>query len=139
MQNISISDATGHPLTKYRNHLEFNGYNIEEGEDMLVCRHPRKANFLIKDVPSRGVLVTVIYSFNETIGRMDLLEYLNKLNIDFWFMKAYLSEEEKELNLCIDTFFEGEYDRTNFSILLENIEHDIDILFENELTEAYLK
>ena len=139
MQNISISDATGHPLAKYRNHLEFNGYNVEEGEDMLVCRHPRKANFLIRDIPSRGVLVSAIYSFEGIIDRINLLEYVNKLNVDFLFMKAYLQEDEEEINLFIDTFFEGQYDRTNFSLLLENIEHDIDILFENELTEAYLK
>ncbi|MEA5599074.1 hypothetical protein [Rivularia sp. UHCC 0363] len=51
-------------------------------------------------------------------------------------MKAYLTDEGL---MRIETFFEGDYDRTNFSILLENIDFDMNTFFEHDLTEAYLQ
>ncbi|HEY9878116.1 MAG TPA: YbjN domain-containing protein [Leptolyngbyaceae cyanobacterium] len=127
-----------HSLAKYRNHLEFNGYRVEdEEEDFLFCRHPRKVNLCLKKIADRGVLVSTLYSVEETVSRAELLEYANDLNTDFLFMKAYLDEDGL---MHFETFFEGDYDRTNFSLLLENIEFDINnILSGNELTEAYLQ
>lgn len=130
------TDTVVHPLAKYRNHLEFNGYHVEEDDNLLVCRHPRKSNLIVTNFPTRGALITTAYSFKANIKRMDLLEYVNELNSEFLFMKGCI---DREGSLTIETFFEGDYDRTNFSILLDNIEHDIGILDENELTEEYLE
>lgn len=54
-------------------------------------------------------------------------------------MKAYIDEGEEENDLIMETFFEGNYDRTNFSLLLENIEYDMNIFTQNELTQQYLQ
>ncbi len=35
MQDVDLQSAVAHPLAKYRNHLEFAGYKIEEGENGL--------------------------------------------------------------------------------------------------------
>lgn len=135
MQSINLDSEPSHALVKYRTHLEFAGYNIEEKEDSLVCRHPRKPTLFLRHMGDRGVLVSTYFILDKSIKRPLLLEFVNTLNTDFIFMKAYLDQEN---DLCLDTFFEGSYDRTNFSILLENIEYDVNILWKNSLTEHYL-
>ena len=80
-------------------------------------------------------MITIDYSFNPEIKRIERLEYANTLNSEFVFMKVYLDEDD----LMIEVFSEGEYDKENFSILLDNIEHDLATLNENELTEKYLQ
>jgi hypothetical protein len=132
----NFSNETSHPLAKYRNHLEFNGYTVEEVGDQLFGRHPRKPNLSIKPIDERGVLVSVFYSFQEGLRRYEILEYLNDLNSQFIFMKAFIDEDN---DLIMETFFEGEYDRVNFSIVLENIEHDMKILYLHDLTESYVE
>jgi len=140
MSEMSISENTAHPLVLYRNHLEFNGYRAEENGELLFCRHPRKINLLLRPVPDRGVLVSTMYGLKDELTRMEMLEYANQLNTSFIFMKAYIDAEEdgSGVSLMLETFFEGEYDRTNFSILLDNIEADIGYLYRHESTEAYL-
>ena len=136
MQDISLQNPAAHPLAKYRNHLEFNGYKIEEEEDLLVGRHPRKANLILKKVEDRGVLINIQYNLKENSKRINLLEFINCLNADFVFAKSYIDNENL---MHIETFLEGEYDRTNLSIALDNIEFDMNIFFENELTETYVE
>jgi Putative bacterial sensory transduction regulator len=139
MQNLNISDKTAHPLAKYANHLEFNGYNIEEDEEVIYCRHPRKQNLIVRQIADRGVLVTTLFTCEANVKRINLLEYVNDLNTQFVFMKAYIKDDEEGSDLMMDTFFEGEYNRTNFSILLENIDYDMAIFDQNELTREYLQ
>ncbi len=138
MQDMNIQDTTVHPLAKYRNHLEFNGYHVEEDDDLLFCRHSRKANLILRSISDRGVLVSTLYSCEANIQMVNLLTYVNGLNADFLFIKAYINEEE-ERSLVIEAFFEGNYDRTNFSILLDNFEYDMNIFYQNKLTEEYLQ
>ncbi|MGD1907536.1 MAG: YbjN domain-containing protein [Leptolyngbyaceae cyanobacterium] len=134
MSDFNISDATAHPLARYRNHLEFLGYRVEEGETDLVGRHTRKPNLMVRPISDRGVLVSTIYSFTTGLNRLEILEYVNDLNGSLVFMKAYVDDE---LDLVMETFFEGEYDRNNFSILLDNVEYDMRIFFNIDLTRQY--
>lgn len=136
MTDLSLGEETAHPLALFRNHLEFNGYRVEEGDATLYGHHPRKPNLILKPIGERGVLVSAIYSCADGIARINLLEYINELNRDFLFMKAFVDSES---DLILETFFEGDYDRTNFSILMENIEYDMNILRNNELTERFLQ
>lgn len=137
MTEMNINDAVAHPLAKYRNHLEFNGYQVdEEEEDLLLCRHPRKQNMVLRHVPDRGVLITIPFDCEPDIDKINLLEYVNDLNADFMFIKAYVDEEK---TLFLETFFDGDYDRKNFSTLLDNIESDMEVLAENDFTQEYLQ
>ena len=136
MSDLDLNEATSHPLAKYRNHLEFYGYRVQEIENRLYCRHTRKSNLILNPISDRGVLISIVYSFEPELERLEILEYVNELNGYFTFMKAYIDEEN---DLILETFFEGEYDRTNFSILLDNIEYDTEILMKNEWTQDYLK
>jgi hypothetical protein len=136
LQDISLQNPVAHSLAKYRNHLEFNGYKIEEEEDLLFGRHLRKANLVLKKIEDRGILINIQYDVKENVKRINLLEFINSLNTEFLFVKAYIDDESL---MHIETFLEGEYDRTNFSIILDNIEFDMNILFQNELTETYIE
>lgn len=137
MPDINIQGSVAHTLAKYRNHLEFTGYNVEDvGEDAIFSRHPRKPNLWLKQVGDRGVLVSILYNAKENVRRSNFLEFLNALNAEFLFMKAYLNDEG---TLRLETFFEGDYDRTNFSILIENIDFDMNVLFNHELLEVYVR
>jgi hypothetical protein len=136
MQDLGISDTVAHPLAYYRNHLEFNGYHVEEDDETILGRHPRKANLIVRQILGRGVLVSTIYAVEPDTKRMHLLEYVNDLNTVFLFMKAYVGQDN---DLFLETFLEGDYDRTNFSILLDNIEYDVDTFYKNELTKEYLQ
>ncbi len=137
MPDINFQGTVAHCLAKYRNHLEFTGYKIEEaGESCLFGHHPRKANLWLTRIGERGVLVNTAYGVKENIKRASVLEFINSLNAEFLFMKAYLNDKGL---MRVETFSEGEYDRINFSILLENIDFDINTFSENELTEFYIQ
>ena len=136
MQDINIQNTPAHSLSKYRNHLEFNGYKIEEQEDdRIFGLHPRKPNLILRKIGNRGVLVSTLCYVKKNINRINILEFTNVLNTELFFMKAYLDDER----LIIETFFEGDYDRTNFSILLENIDFDMRTFLEHKLTETYIQ
>ncbi|WGV28501.1 DNA mismatch repair protein [Halotia branconii] len=137
MPEINIGDSLAHPLVRYRNHLEFNGYHVEEDHDLLLCRHHRKNNLIVKCIPNRGVLIRALYSCQPNINRVDLLEYVNELNSEFMFMRAYIHNPVNDLFL--ETFCEGEYDRTIFSIFLDNLEYDMELFGKNKLTREYLQ
>ncbi|MDX1977166.1 MAG: hypothetical protein SFT94_05790 [Pseudanabaenaceae cyanobacterium bins.68] len=130
-------ESTAHPLALYRNHLEFNGYKVEETDERIFCRHSRKSNLILRDLPNRGVLVTTIYALKPEVDRLDLLEYVNHMNSEFFFLKGYAADVSG-LSLVLETFYEGEYNRQNFNLLLENIEIDILRLFDNQSTEQFL-
>ncbi|MBD1922848.1 DNA mismatch repair protein [Microcoleus sp. FACHB-831] len=136
MSDININEATAHPLAKFRNHLEFNGYNVQEQDDTSIgATHPRKVSLALTHLPDRGVYIASYFNSKPSIARQDMLEYINELNSQFCFIKAYIDGEN---NLAFDTSYEGDYDRKNFSIILENIDEDWKIFAVHKLTEKYL-
>lgn len=137
MRDMNFQGTVAHCLVKYRNHLEFTGYNIiEENENSLFGSHCYQVPLWLTKIGERGVLVNTAYHLPENVGRADILEFINSLNAEFLFMKAYLNYKGC---LRLETFSAGEYDRRNFSILLHNIEFDINTFFANELTATYIQ
>lgn len=135
MHTPDISNLS-HPLALYRNHLEFYGYRVEEEEGYILAYHSRRPSLLVRLVDDRGVLVSIVYGFAEDLGRPEMLEYLNELNRGLVFLKAYVDEDN---NLVMEYFFEGEYDRTRFSILIDNVQGDFDLLMSHPQTDDYLE
>lgn len=128
MQDLGISDAIAHPLAYYRNQLEFNGYRVEEEGEALIARHPRKPPLELRQFASRGgVLARFYWTFDPSIERTQLLELSNNANAQFICMRAYVDQENK---FWMEAFSEGDYDKTTFSVLLENIGEDVEI-FDN--------
>ncbi len=136
MENLNLDSTAVHPLVLYRNHLEFHGYRVEESDQSLTCRHPRKTTLFLNQISSRGVNVRTAYSLNPSIDRVNVLEYINHLNAELLFLKAWLYESD---TLFLDTFSEGSYDRTTFSTLLDNFEFDMEIFWSDPLTDNYLE
>lgn len=132
MSNLTSDFETTHVLEHYKNHLEFLGYSIETNDEYsLDCIHPRRVYLhLIKLSREVGVLVRTYYNFSKHLAQepMLLYQYANELNSQFLFMRAWVyATEEDSYCLFIDSVLEGSYDRKNFSIFLDNIEHDIRI------------
>lgn len=135
MPNIEINDNVAHPLALFRNHLEFHGYRVQEDQELIFCRHQRKHNLVIRNVPERGVLISTMYNINEAIKRIELLEFLNRINSELFFSKAYADEEN---TFVVETFFEGNYDRNNFTLILDNLETDLSFIMEDPETQKVL-
>lgn len=136
MQDMN-PDLLAHPLAKYCNHLEFNGYRVEERDNSLDCDHHSKPCFFVDYYPNtKQISIYYAYDFKSNIQRESLLEYVNDLNSKFKAMKAYIDENNL---LVTEIFLEDDYDRTKFSILLEKIQNDIiKIFWQHELTPEYL-
>ncbi|WP_017302411.1 YbjN domain-containing protein [Nodosilinea nodulosa] len=121
-----------HVLDRYKNHLEFIGYLVEEdGETSIFAKHHRKENLrILKFGGDIGVLARLTYAFPArfNLDPIPLYIYANDLNNQFYFMKACVSSfTEGGYFLCMDSVLEGGYDRRNFSIFLDNIERDLNV------------
>lgn len=123
--------TTTHALEYYKNHCEFLGYSVEyDGDYSIICTHSRKSTlslFLLNhDV---GVLARVLYFMPEKFinNLMPLYAYANELNYNFNYMKAYIREANDGTPFIIlSSVLEGDYNRKNFAIFLENIDQDLD-------------
>lgn len=123
---------TVHPLDRYRNHLEFLGYTIEEDSDASIfAKHHRKENlWILKFASDIGILARITYAFPPrfNLNPSPLYVYANDLNIQFYFMKACVLEfADGGYFIRLESFLEGGYDRRNFSIFLDNLERDLGI------------
>lgn len=132
MNGINTDDVA-HPLARYSNHLKFNGYHIEENENVLYCLHHKRPSFIVKYVPNLGIFISTFEDLKANIERIRFLEYVNDLNSSFLVMRAYIDHS----HLKMATFLEDDYNMTRFSNLLDNIEYDMEVFMEHELTEEY--
>jgi hypothetical protein len=131
---------TVHSLEKYKNHLQFLGYSLQELDDnTLVCRHTRRDSMrLIKLANNIGVLATINYRLPQKHDDdlEKLLLYINDLNRCFVFVKTYVNRgSDDNLYIAIESVLEGEYDQKNFSIFMDNIADDMLKFINNQQTK----
>jgi hypothetical protein len=138
---IDVIQAPVHPLVEYLNHLECRSYRIEENDDddddgpWYICY----GNFdlpvlIVKNVPDIGVGIKIFYCGKANVERIYLLEHINMFNRCFSFLKLLIDEEG---DLMMIAFLEGDYNREQFSILLEGIEDEVREFENHELTKRY--
>lgn len=119
-----------HALEHYKNHCEFLGYCVEEdGEAAIFCNHQRKdsVSFVLLN-HGAGVMAQIFYALPEHLADepLTLYYYANELNYIFIFMKAAIrGVEDRKPYIMLTSVCEGEYNRKNFSIFLDNIEQDM--------------
>lgn len=121
-----------HSLERYKNHLEFLGYIAEEdGESSIFAKHHRKDNlWVLKFGCDIGILARLTYVFPSRFNSDPVLLYIyaNDLNNQFYFLRACVSSfSDGGYYLRLESVLEGDYDRRNFSIFLDNIERDLDV------------
>lgn len=96
----------------------------------------RKVHLSLKHVGGQGVFVSTHCLVKADVEKVPLLEYINVLNIEFLFMKAYMAQEGMvELAL----FSKGLHDQAKTLLLLEDIYFDMHTFMEHELTDAYFQ
>ncbi|MEM4234689.1 MAG: hypothetical protein QXU75_06045 [Candidatus Methanomethylicaceae archaeon] len=132
-------NATNVEQTKEQiaNHLQFLGYEVTREEKYVRARHPRKPNLIVQVYPE-GILHTAIWatSGNAKINREGFLEYLNTLNENAKVVRYYA---DKDLDLFVEGWYTGGYERTNYSRFLELWDADFEKLAGMPETERYLK
>ena len=125
---VSIPEISSE-LELEKNHAQFFGYRVEEIQSNLITLTPASSNrmtwwWLIKR--GHGVLARRGYCpYNGQISRQDCLEFCNKINVRSELITAKLEKDEdgKE-NIFIESFLEGQYSRSTFSIFLERINQE---------------
>lgn len=125
--------STVHVLEHYKNHCRFLGYSIEEmDESSIMCRHPRKDSIQVDHLKHcAGVSVNLIQRFPKyaEYNFPLLFEYVNHLNSQFIFLKAFVLDEDDGLPpmIHLSSVCEGEYNQKIFSIFMDNFECDFEV------------
>lgn len=121
---------TAHALQYYKNHCEFFGYSIEEtSESSIICHHSKKDTLrLVLLNYGAGVMAQIFYKIPEKFkyDPNPLYIYANDLNYRLIFMKACITGVETgKIFITLSSVIEGDYNRKNFAIFLDNIDNDM--------------
>jgi len=126
-------------LQEVQEHLEFQGYQIQELENGKHYRavHERFLNFLFKTYRG-GVLFTIIFrgSPHGKSHRGEFLDLVNELNTNAGVARAYLDQDT-------DFIFEGycplPYERAAFASFLDTWNQDTALIFQVQAFRDFLE
>jgi hypothetical protein len=123
---------------KIINHLIAENYNLHQYKDNSIfysAYTPYNKSFIIS-FHEDYLLIAVLYDFNRfNIGKKKILKLVNDLNNLSLIMK--FSVDSKSI-LKIAARVQRVYNKKAFQNLLDDIEYDLSILFNDEM-EKYLK
>ncbi len=117
-------------------HLEFLGYELERKEKIVLARHAKKLNLMVRSFAG-GVLLTAILSAGPGAhrDRIGYLEMINGFNQEAAVVRFYADEDA---DLFLEAWYPDEYDRQAFGAFLELMERDHGLVFRNENAGRYL-
>lgn len=120
-------------VQKVTNHLEFNGFEINDPEELeegkhirILAKHKNKSNLMITFTDVGMMTFLSLYKINKEKVEEKLLEALtviNKMNAAALICSYSLTDENDRL-LC-SSWYPGEYSKKSFSDFLEIYEKDI--------------
>lgn len=113
-------------------HLSFLGYEVSQDKDRLFAKHAKHQNLMLRKL-SGGLLLTSHYSANAK-GKLqytELLKLANRLNEQSIVARYYI---DSDIDLVIERYYQGGYDKTNFGLFLETV-HDDQKTFQKHLDE----
>lgn len=125
------AESTVRPVDKeILEHLEFLGYEIEKREiddnsQATIAKHENKSN-LIMNAGTTGTSFISLYRLDpEKVkkNRLDALEMLNRMNNNSAFVKFSMPDTMQNLACC--AFFDGKYNKKEFTDFIETYEADI--------------
>lgn len=119
------------------NHLQFLGYEVKQEESYVRARHPQKPNILVK-VMTGGILHTSIWGSSDDAkrNRQAFLEWINQLNQGAQVVRYYA---DKDVDLIVEGWYTGGYDRTNYGRYLELSDLDFQRFVKTPETNRFIK
>ncbi|MBL7032506.1 MAG: hypothetical protein ISR91_00010 [Candidatus Delongbacteria bacterium] len=112
-------------------HLEFMGYTVENNDDdYLKARHDSHLNMILKKF--RGGILLKAYMTGSSYAVThydDFCELVNELNLNASAARYYI---DSDIDLVVEGYYPGVYDRTSFGIYMEAFN-----LAEKELADKY--
>lgn len=120
-------------VDKVIDHLEFNGFEIGDPEEMeegkyirILAKHKNKSNLIITFTDVGMMTFLSLYKLNKEKvkeKRLEALTVINKMNAA-GLVCSYSFTDETDRLLC-SSWYPGEYSKKNFSDFLEAYENDI--------------
>lgn len=121
-------------MVEVKNHFEFLGYTVIEGEDLLRCKHLDHMSISVQQFKS-GILFVNFFSGSEysKTHRTEFLEFCNSLNAKAVMVRAYV---DKDGDLVLEGWFMGTYERQRFGGFIEIWHRDTERLLTEEVAKA---
>lgn len=137
---LAVSPALAGPFAgsdDYKTHLEFLGYQVDDGETSLLAKHDTYYNISVKAY-NGGVLVVTFFGTTDKAksDRVGFFEFLNEMNKDAVAARYY---EDAEADVIVEGWYPGDYDRSRFATFLEKFNGISDQLGDSETAPDYLE
>ena len=137
---LLVSPALAGPFAgsdDYKTHLEFLGYEVQDGETSLIAKHDKFYNISVKPY-NGGVLVVTFFGTTDRAksDRVGFLGFLNGMNAEAVAARYY---EDDEGDVIVEGWYPGDYDRTRFGIFLEKFNGVSDQLGGSDTAADYLE
>ncbi|MBN1423440.1 hypothetical protein JXA88_02685 [Candidatus Fermentibacteria bacterium] len=117
-----LSAAPPEEAAEVTAHLEFFGYEVTPTDEVLRAVHASNLNIAVK--AHRGGMLLLSFLGSKTPAeenRAQLLEFANDLNVNASVSRSYI---DKDGDLALEAWFPGTYDKTRFSLFLEEWHRD---------------
>jgi hypothetical protein len=124
-------------LNRMAEHLQFLGYEIAREGELILARHPRKLNIVMKPFGGGVLIASILACAGEAKrDRQGYLDVINTLNARAALARFYADEDS---DLRMEAWHPDAYDRHTFSAFMGLWDHDSRLLLEVPKVARYLK
>lgn len=113
-------------LAKFAEHLEWLGYSLQVvGNYLVATKSDYKTAFMISETTSSYLIAAIRYNLNKEIynsNRIEALEIVNEINRHDLPKCTISSDEDNGVGLIITFLYYGDYNKSNFSSFVSDIE-----------------
>jgi len=137
---LLVSPALAGPFAgsdAYKEHFEFLGYSVQDGETSLIAKHDTYYNVSVKPYKG-GMLVVTFFGTTDKAknDRVGFFQFLNGMNAEAVAARYY---EDSDGDVIVEGWYPGDYDRTRFGVFLENFNGITDQLGGSDVAGQYLE
>jgi len=118
-------------------HLQFLGYEIAREGELILAKHPRKLNIVMKPLGGGILIAAFLACANEAKrDRPGYLDMINTLNARAVLARFYADEDS---DLRMEAWHPDAYDRHTFGVFMDLWDRDSGLLLEAPGVKRYLK
>ena len=137
---LLVSPALAGPFAgsdEYKTHLEFLGYQVQDGETSLIAKHEKYYNISVKPY-NGGMLVVTFFGTTDRAqsDRVGFLQFLNGMNAGAVAARYY---EDNEGDVIVEGWYPGDYDRARFGVFIDQFNGVTEQLGAAEPAADYLE